>query len=85
MPNFARGHNSLTVLKSTGVGADGKKIYERVPNPNLSPAEKHFLLAKQKNRTKKELTPAQKEAAKVKAKERYDALLKAAGKTRKRV
>lgn len=83
MPQFAKGHNSLTVLKATGVGADGKKIYERIPNPKLSASEKEALTKKQ-SANKKELTPAQKEAAKVKARARYDALLKAAGKTRKR-
>jgi len=83
MPQFAKGHNSLSVMKST-TDANGNKVYVRVPNSKLSAEERSALLAKQKGREKKPLTPEKEAEQRSKAKARYDALLTAAGKSRKR-
>ena len=82
MPQFPKGHNSLSVLVQTGE-ANGKKVYQRVHNPKLSEAERQALIHKQSSK-KKPLTPAQKENAKAKARARYDKLLADASRTRQR-
>lgn len=82
-PLFAEGHNSLYTMKST-TDANGNKIYIRTPNSKLSDSERRTLLDRQKNREKKPLSAEKKEEQKRKAVKRYDDLLAAANRSRKR-